>query len=112
MLGACHACANPLTAHYGITHGMAIGILLPHVIRFNAAAVAPLYGELARRSRAASTATLGGAGEVLAQRITDLMQLAELADARCRSAASAGASSPCWPRRRPSSGPPASTRGR
>ena len=28
MLGACHACANPLTAHYGITHGMAIGILL------------------------------------------------------------------------------------
>ena len=37
MLGACHACANPLTAHYGMTHGIAIGILLPHVIRFNAA---------------------------------------------------------------------------
>src|SRR5207237_508075 len=34
MLGACHACANPLTAHYGLTHGTAIGILLPHVIRF------------------------------------------------------------------------------
>jgi len=34
-----HAAANPLTAHYGITHGVAIGILLPHVIRFNAAAV-------------------------------------------------------------------------
>ena len=31
MLGACHACANPLTAHYGITHGIAIGVLLPHV---------------------------------------------------------------------------------
>src|SRR6185295_10640620 len=36
MLGVCHACANPLTAHYGVTHGLAIGIMLPHVIRFNA----------------------------------------------------------------------------
>ena len=35
MLGAAHACANPLTAHYGITHGMAIAALLPHVIRWN-----------------------------------------------------------------------------
>ena len=47
MLGVCHACANPLTAHYGLTHGIAIGILLPHVIRFNAAAVGGLYGDLA-----------------------------------------------------------------
>ena len=36
MLGVCHSCANPLTAHYGITHGVAIGVMLPHVIRFNA----------------------------------------------------------------------------
>ena len=35
MLGATHATANPLTAHYGIAHGQAIGIMLPHVIRFN-----------------------------------------------------------------------------
>lgn len=35
MLGAAHACANPLTAVYGITHGIAIGIVLPHIIRFN-----------------------------------------------------------------------------
>ena len=46
MLGATHACANPLTAHYGITHGVAIGIMLPHVIRFNAPAVGGLYGDL------------------------------------------------------------------
>src|SRR5262249_1885937 len=32
MLGATHACANPLTAHYGITHGVAVGVLLPHVV--------------------------------------------------------------------------------
>src|SRR5262249_34879845 len=47
MLGTCHACANPLTAHYGLTHGIAIGILLPHVIRFNAPVVGSLYSDLA-----------------------------------------------------------------
>jgi alcohol dehydrogenase len=36
MLGAAHACANPLTATFGITHGVAVGVMLPHVIRFNA----------------------------------------------------------------------------
>jgi alcohol dehydrogenase len=36
MLGAAHAAANPLTAHFGIVHGQAVGMLLPHVIRFNA----------------------------------------------------------------------------
>ncbi len=35
MLGAAHAAANPLTAHFGIVHGVAVGMLLPHVIRFN-----------------------------------------------------------------------------
>jgi alcohol dehydrogenase len=38
MLGAAHACANPLTARFGVTHGVAIGVMLPHVIRFNAQA--------------------------------------------------------------------------
>ncbi len=47
MLGATHALANPLTAHYGITHGLAIGIMLPHVIRYNSGAVGRLYGHLA-----------------------------------------------------------------
>ncbi len=35
MLGAAHACANPLTAFYDMTHGHAIALMLPHVIRFN-----------------------------------------------------------------------------
>ena len=39
-------CANPLTAHYGITHGLAIGIMLPHVIRFNAEHVHSQYSDL------------------------------------------------------------------
>jgi alcohol dehydrogenase len=36
MLGAAHACANPLTAKFGVVHGEAVGVMLPHVIRFNA----------------------------------------------------------------------------
>jgi alcohol dehydrogenase len=36
MLGAAHSAANPLTAHFGITHGQAVGMMLPHVVRFNA----------------------------------------------------------------------------
>ncbi len=35
MLGAAHASANPLTARYGITHGFAVGVMLPHVVRYN-----------------------------------------------------------------------------
>jgi alcohol dehydrogenase len=46
MLGATHACANPLTAHYGTTHGVAIAALLPHVVRWNWTAAGKLYGEL------------------------------------------------------------------
>lgn len=47
MLGATHALANPLTAHFGIIHGVAIGILLPHVVRFNAPVANKLYADLA-----------------------------------------------------------------
>ena len=35
MLGATHACANPLTARYGTAHGAAIAMLLPSVVRWN-----------------------------------------------------------------------------
>lgn len=46
MLGAAHACANPLTARYDITHGIAVAAMLPAVIRYNAANFAHLYAEL------------------------------------------------------------------
>ena len=35
MLGAAHSAANPLTAHFGIIHGQAVGAMLPSVVRFN-----------------------------------------------------------------------------
>jgi alcohol dehydrogenase len=49
MLGAAHSAANPLTAHCGVIHGVAVGLMLPHVVRFNAAdpQVRPVYAELA-----------------------------------------------------------------
>jgi alcohol dehydrogenase len=49
MLGIAHSLANPLTAHFGIVHGQAVGIMLPHVIRFNAEIeeAAQAYKELA-----------------------------------------------------------------
>jgi alcohol dehydrogenase len=72
MLGCAHACANPLTAHYGTTHGVAVGVMLPHVIRYNASAVESLYAELAR------DAGLPDGAEALARRVTALLRAAGL----------------------------------
>jgi alcohol dehydrogenase len=46
MLGATHACANPLTARYGTPHGIAIAVMLPHVVRWNTPYVGDRYQEL------------------------------------------------------------------
>lgn len=49
MLGIAHSAANPLSAHYRVIHGQAVGIMLPHVVRFNSAdtVALKLYAELA-----------------------------------------------------------------
>ena len=46
MLGAAHACANPLTARFDITHGIAVAALLPEVVRFNRHEVGDIYDDL------------------------------------------------------------------
>ena len=46
MLGATHALANPLTAKFGIAHGQAVGVMMPHVIRFNASVAGAEYRAL------------------------------------------------------------------
>ena len=48
MLGAAHALANPLTAVHHIVHGQAVGVMLPHVVRFNGPACGHWYAELLR----------------------------------------------------------------
>ncbi len=45
MLGAAHSMANPLTAHHGVVHGQAVGIMLPSIVRFNAH-IAGIYDDL------------------------------------------------------------------
>ena len=46
MLGAAHALANPLTGTFGIVHGVAVGLMLPHVVRFNAKGDGNPYADL------------------------------------------------------------------
>ncbi|HEV3468977.1 MAG TPA: iron-containing alcohol dehydrogenase [Pyrinomonadaceae bacterium] len=67
MLGAAHACANPLTARYGTEHGAAVALLLPAVVRWNAPAAAARYEELLSVSRRA------GGAEGLARRLEELV---------------------------------------
>ncbi len=71
MLGAAHACANPLTAHYGTTHGVALAILLPQVVRWNAEVAGNRYTELVGSSE-------GDAGEKLAKRLEQLAAAGDL----------------------------------
>jgi alcohol dehydrogenase len=77
MLGAAHACANPLTAKFNLPHGLALAILLPHVVRWNASVAkegyAALLGGPRRRMRDEDPA------ETLARRLEDLAITATLA---------------------------------
>lgn len=72
MLGATHACANPLTARYGTAHGAAIAMLLPSVVRWNAPVAAERYAELLRLSNSGSTPGNPETAEMLAQRLEHL----------------------------------------
>jgi alcohol dehydrogenase len=69
MLGATHACANPLTARYGTTHGLAIAVMLPHVVRWNGEVAGQRYAELLRAS---GRVFVDDPGEALASRLRQL----------------------------------------
>ncbi|MFT2089564.1 iron-containing alcohol dehydrogenase [Paraglaciecola sp. 2405UD69-4] len=58
-----HALAYPLGGHYHIPHGLSNSLVLPHVLRFNAPAAAPLYAELADTIIPNTTSTLTTAEE-------------------------------------------------
>jgi alcohol dehydrogenase len=72
MLGAAHSAANPLTAHFNVTHGIAVGVMLPWVVRFNAAVCEKWYAELV------GDPTIEGAGERLAGRLVAMLRLAKM----------------------------------
>ncbi|OAJ53707.1 iron-containing alcohol dehydrogenase [Paraburkholderia ginsengiterrae] len=46
-VAAVHALAYPIGGIYHVPHGLSNALVLPHVLRFNAEAAAPLYAELA-----------------------------------------------------------------
>jgi alcohol dehydrogenase len=79
MLGATHACANPLTARHGTPHGVAIAVMLPHVVRWNAGVVGQRYANLLRITT--QTPGLEGAeaaGAQLAARLDELAAIGGL----------------------------------
>ncbi|HEX4998731.1 MAG TPA: iron-containing alcohol dehydrogenase [Terriglobia bacterium] len=78
MLGATHACANPLTAHYGTTHAVAIAVMLPHVVRWNGAAVGGRYAEMLRVAGREAGSSEEDSGAQLATRIEELARIAGL----------------------------------
>jgi alcohol dehydrogenase len=76
MLGAAHALANPLTAAHHVTHGQAVGVMLPHVVRFNGPVCGGAYAELL--TDVAISATADEAGATLADWLTGLLATAQL----------------------------------
>lgn len=80
MLGAAHALANPLTASFNVPHGQAVGVMLPHVIRFNAQTVEPQYFDLLTASQNGSPLPKPEGGvEGLADFVHELLAKAGLA---------------------------------
>jgi alcohol dehydrogenase len=75
MLGAAHACANPLTARYQVSHGVALAIVVPHIVRWNGGAAGRLYSRLLGD---ASDAGADDAADRLAARLRYLADRARL----------------------------------
>ncbi len=75
MLGAAHACANPLTARHGTEHGRALAALLPSVVRWNRGEVGARYDEL---MNAGGGRRVADKGESLARRLEELIGAGEL----------------------------------
>jgi alcohol dehydrogenase len=73
MLGAAHSLANPLTAHFDVPHGQAVGMMLPHVVRYNGALpeARAQYAHLVHVEDAR-------AADVLAARVEELLDAAAL----------------------------------
>ncbi len=81
MLGSAHSAANPLTAKFNVIHGNAVGMMLPHVMRYNAveASAAKNYALLATTvGIATNTDTQEEAREQLISRVEDLLEQSAL----------------------------------
>ncbi|MFI4874185.1 MAG: iron-containing alcohol dehydrogenase [Blastopirellula sp. JB062] len=79
MLGAAHALANPLTAKFGVVHGQAVAVMLPHVIRYNSQLVGDWYRELLQVDVPIEGFPSGDHPAALADFVTQLVSQADLA---------------------------------
>lgn len=90
MLGAAHALANPLTAVHDVVHGQAVGMMLPHVVRFNAAVDDRPYADLVAALPGAANDDRRSAGE----RLADWLEGVVMAGGLAPSLSAAGIASP------------------
>jgi alcohol dehydrogenase class IV len=75
-LGAVHALSHPVGAHYGVPHGLANAIHLPHVIRFNSAGgsdIADRFRDVNELLGLESGGSDEEVGETLAGYVTELV---------------------------------------
>jgi alcohol dehydrogenase class IV len=75
-LGSVHAMSHPAGAHFGVPHGVANAIHLPHVIRFNAEGghdIANRYRDIAELLGAVPAGADEEVGELLASHVTELV---------------------------------------
>jgi alcohol dehydrogenase len=76
-LGSVHAMSHPAGAHFGVPHGVANAIHLPHVIRFNAGGgseIADRYRDVNELLGLEAGGADGEVGEALAARMTELVR--------------------------------------
>lgn len=78
MLGATHACANPLTARFGTAHGAAIAMLLPSVVRWNDSVAGTRYQKLLSMSHDSERFAGMRSTEGLARRLEELAAMGGL----------------------------------
>jgi alcohol dehydrogenase class IV len=75
-LGSVHAMSHPAGAHFGVPHGVANAIHLPHVIRFNAAGgsdIADRYREICELIGVEPGGSDAEVGDALASHVTGLV---------------------------------------
>lgn len=81
MLGAAHSMANPLTASRGVVHGIAVGMVLPAVIKFNSGQpeINFMYAEVARKSGLAPLGMSDSEStQLLIDRVCTILKLAKM----------------------------------
>lgn len=74
-LGLCHAVGHALSARLGVAHGVALAVVVPHVLAFNRPAVAELDAEVAAAMSGTSAAA---AASALSERLGLPRTLADL----------------------------------